>query len=222
MNTPTRFKRSRKELDSENNPELLEEKNTTMPGTQDYETLKTELISSIGTILDNKLQSLMCRVDKLETDNEKLQIIAKEKNLIIFGILENSGETSTGLISGFRSLLQELGIVDTVGIDDIYRITSPAPNKTTRPIVVKFISVFDKRRVLALKGVLSQRKIFIKEDRTTLQRKQAKLFWEKIDEFKKKDPKYFGTIRGNSLYIKREGRTECSFFIDEKDKVIPN
>jgi hypothetical protein len=130
-------------------------------------------------------------------------------NLIIHGVHEPSErENCATLVMLLEDLWKNLNITSTILIDNVYRL---GRGTRARPILVKLVRNIDKQIIVSKRKEAARRKIYINEDLTQLQQFQKKLLTTHLQSLKLLDPDIWGSIRGNSLHIKKAGHVIKGF-----------
>jgi hypothetical protein len=113
-----------------------------------------------------------------------------------------------------NDLLREVGIKESVPINDIYRIGRQG-HSYTMPMMVKIVRHIDKRMLMEKRSLLRAKKIFLNDDLTQLEQFNKKLLKTHLKAMKVKDPSIRGSIRRNSLHIKKDGYVINRFYVDQ-------
>jgi hypothetical protein len=159
------------------------------------------------------LSPLMAKVSKLENSVENLDQKFRAKNLILHGIQPLASETNASLAILLDNLWIKFGLTQPIILDDVYRLgNNSIPG--ARPLLVKFLRTLDKKQVLLQRKEAAKYKIFMSDDCTPLQQFQKKLLNTHLKSFKETDSSVWGSIRGNSLHIKKTGHPMRKFIVE--------
>jgi hypothetical protein len=175
--------------------------------------LKSDMEAELKEQLVQCLNPLLTKVSKLEKTIEMLDKRSRSKNLIIHGLPVLDGETSTKLIGHLNSLWVKLGISQQIILDDVYRLGSRLTSGS-RPVIVKFLRTLDKKLVLSKRIEATKCKVFINDDCTPLEQFHKKLLNTHLKAMKEADDTTWGSIRGNSLHVKKNGQPTRKFAVE--------
>jgi hypothetical protein len=168
--------------------------------------LKMDLKEELAT----HLQPLVSRISKIESVVESLQRQVRTNNVIVHGIPADTSENTKKLLVILDNLFKDIGIAGSVLVDNVFRSGSSIP----RPLMVKFVRQLDKRSILEKRKELSAKKIYVNDDLTPLQQFNKKLLTTHLKARKSTDPTIWGSIRGNSLLIKKNGNIINRFEVE--------
>lgn len=121
-------------------------------------------------ILNSEIEHLKSRVDKSSKCNDDLEQYTRRNSIRVFGIKEVKGEDTDDQV--IRVFKDKLGVDVSKGdIDRSHRVgEQPEPSQDGtvrwRPIIVKFVSYREKRKVYEKKKLLKGTRITIREDLT--------------------------------------------------------
>lgn len=151
---------------------------------------------------------------------DKLQSANRAKNIIIHGIEEKKIETTAELLDKAAELWKSLSITDVI-VDDIFRIGKYQDGKS-RPLIVKLVRTLDKKKIQqkAREISLHKKKIFINDDLTKQQQIERKLLREYLQASKQADNSITGSIRGNSLHLKKAGKVFKKLLVNSDGTII--
>lgn len=118
----------------------------------DLSNIKNMLSNLLDEKLDPKIEAITQRLEKAEQYLDKSK---RTRNMIIFGLVEQADEVAEGQVLVVDNLFQTMG-VSGVLVDDIHRV-GPKGSRT-RPLLVKLVRSYDKKRIFAGKGIKIERK----------------------------------------------------------------
>jgi hypothetical protein len=157
------------------------------------------------TKLEKKITDLEEKVAMLEKTPNKDE---KQRHLVIIGLPEQPGERTTDLHNLIMDLMKAMKIKD-FDYDDVFRMGQKRPGKT-RPILLKLIRTRDKWTIFNAKKLLQNgpskfSKVFINEDLSPEERKMSADLRRELKTAKSTDNSLTGTIRGPTLFIRKDG-----------------
>jgi hypothetical protein len=164
--------------------------------------------------LEELISPLVAKVSKLEAAVEQLDRKFEANNLILHGIPTLTIETTESLVNYLEGLWKKLGVGHTITLDDTYRLGRPH-SSGTRPVMVKLLRAIDKKQILTKRKDAAKIKIFINEDCTALEQFQKKLLNTHLKAMKEMDGTRWGSIRGNSLHVKKPGHLTRKFAVKD-------
>jgi hypothetical protein len=168
----------------------------------DLQTLRSEIKEDTIEVV----QPLKNQISQLEIRLERIEKNFKENNIIIHGLKDDGQERKIQLLTKLREVvLGPIGFKN-VGVDNVYRLGPPINGKC-RPIIVRLVCVVDKEPILQASrhDVLKKEKIFINSDLTEMERNKRDKLRQHLEQVKKSQPEITGSVRGNSLFIKKDG-----------------
>jgi hypothetical protein len=174
---------------------------------EDLQELRNDLKEDLKQELSRHLQPLATKVLKLESAVERVEKTLRANNILIYGLKQGRSESITDLVSAADTLWTKLGLVEKIQIDNIYRLGRQNNDGTPRPVLVKLVRNLDKKVIMAKKNNLIKEKIFISDDLTPMEQFQKRLLQTHLRAIKASDPDLRGTIRGNSLHVKKNDIT---------------
>jgi len=160
------------------------------------------------TEVNNLLTPALKRVEVLEEQVDKLERIidkiGRQKNVVIFGVPECESEKKDRSGSEIRNKLSEIWRklkLEELQVDDAFRLGKAG---LKRPIMVKFVKISDKNKVMKQKKELGPEKIFINQDQSKEDLAREKKLRDKLKEFKQANKYITGRIvKGNLLLYSR-------------------
>lgn len=158
------------------------------------------------------------RITNLEKTAEMALKIAKEKNIIVNGIKEDDTETLDVLEFHLNKLFEELGITPAPLLDNFYRFTKKAMGKN-RPIIVKFVRMVDKQKIMQNRHKTFKNKVYINEDLTPKDQKVQVILREEARKRKMQDHGIITRIRGQNLQIFKDNNLLQVLHVDENNKI---
>jgi hypothetical protein len=117
------------------------------------------------------------KVNKLQSEVEVLQKKVCEPTILSSsGLPVQQNENLDSMLNPVNDLLREVGIKDSVPINDNCRIGRQGQSYTM-PMMVKFVRHTDKRKLMEGSSLLIAKKIFLNDDLTHLQQFNKKLYF---------------------------------------------
>lgn len=153
--------------------------------------------------LQEMVSNNMRKLSAAEKKIDQLEQYSRKNNLRLFGIPEANSENTDNLIVNLCK--EKLGIdINKEDIDRSHRVGSD--NKTTRAILVKFVSYRVKNDVYRKKKLLKGSKIVIKEDIT---KHRMELYQKAVDKYGQRmvwtsDGKIVVLFENRKYYIQEE------------------
>jgi hypothetical protein len=175
--------------------------------------LRSALKKDLKEEFASHLQPLVMKVSKLESAFEVVQQNIRANNVIIHGIQPTPTESTDSLMQTISELMKDLGAGEGVLINDIYRLGRKGQS-TQQPLLVKFLRNIDKKKLMEKKKLLSAKKIFLNDDLTPLEQFNKKLLTTHLKAMKSRDNSIWGSIRRNSLHIKKDGYVTHRFRVE--------
>jgi len=178
--------------------------------------------------VEEKIDVLGRKYDVVEVVREqvgRIEVELKRKNVILYGIPElrrlqeerDVPENEAHSLMGLLSKIDQTTAA-SLKLDDTFRIGKFIIGKT-RPVLVKCLTMFDKRRIVVFKKELEKLGIRMGYDETKAQREIKKLFQPHYDAEWKENNKARRFIRGNTMFIGVDGKiTKC--YSIKNNKVI--
>ena len=122
------------------------------------DSLRNEVTSLKDQILarDTEIKTLRGEIESLRADNDALEQYGRRGSLRISGIDEKHGENVTPAIVQIADMLQLDPPLQECDIDVSHRLAKPkgAKPEEPRPVIVRFMTRKDRRRVIAGRGQL--------------------------------------------------------------------
>lgn len=103
-----------------------------------------------------------------------MEKLRRDKNVVIVGMKEEENENLESQEKAVTALFENIGVRGAL-VDDCRRLGRKVEGRNTRPMLVKFVRMLDKRKVLGKKKNLGRERIFINEDLTIEERKTEKI-----------------------------------------------
>jgi hypothetical protein len=153
--------------------------------------LPTGMKNDVKDELTSQLQPIVTKVSLLEKTLETVQTSLRANNILFYGIVAVPSE-----------VLKNEGIHETILIDNLRR-PSRGPK---RPQLVKFVRNINNKKLLLMKKLFATKK------------RNRKLLTTHLSAMKRDDTSIFGSVRGNSLHIKKDGYVISRFEV--KDGVV--
>jgi hypothetical protein len=179
----------------------------------DLDLLRANISADMKEHLRTELTPLSNQIAAIDNTVQRLERSERLNNLIIHGIHEPSErENCATLVMLLEDLWKNLNITSNILIDNIYRL---GRGTRARPILVKLVRNIDKQIIVSKRKEAARRKIYINEDLTQLQQFQKKLLTTHLQSLKLFDPDIWGSIRGNSLHIKKAGHVIKRFEVGD-------
>jgi hypothetical protein len=176
--------------------------------------LKTDLKTELREQLSIYVAPLAAKVTKLESAVEALDRKSRAKNVILHGIPNLQNENSDVLNCYLIDLWKKLGLSQQLILDDVYRLGKSSATGS-RPVLAKFLRTMDKKLILIKRKEAAKLKVFINEDCTVMEQFQKKLLSTHLRAIKDVDGSAWGSIRGNSLHVKKTGLPTRKFCVEE-------
>lgn len=157
---------------------LLSENNKVFRGEikEDIDGAKTELLESINSTLSEhqeQIDSLKKKVADLENReaytkeiNLKNEVKERRHNIILRNFEENE-KSQDELLNKTVKLLSEATEITMNDIDFLYRLGRKRDDKSTRPLVIRFICLHKKESIMKNWKFFTSKKIDISEDYPT-------------------------------------------------------
>jgi hypothetical protein len=173
---------------------------------EDLNNLRSSIRSDFNSDLKSELKPIVLEVKAMSNAINRLEKSDRANNIIVFGIKEESKESTAARIQIAEDLWKKMGLSSEVLIDNMYRLgKSIHTTVNPRPLLIKLVRNLDKQLILAKKQILAKQKIFINEDKSPLQQSQEKALRAHLINLKTEDASIWGSIRGNSLHVKKDG-----------------
>lgn len=174
------------------------------------ETAVKSALTAVNTELDrlrDEVSSLTGKVAKLEDrlaqKTDDLEQYGRRSNLRVFGVKETAGEDTDELV--VRLCQERLGVdLPVEAISRSHRVgRPPAPGpdgkERSRPLIVRFNSYRDRRRVFSAKKKLKGTGVTIREDLTA---QRAEVFRQAVQRFGVRST---WTIDGKVVWLRKDG-----------------
>lgn len=185
---------------------------------EDLKQLRLDLNSDIKVELKDQLEQfispIVAKISQLEASVEQIDRKSRSNNIIIHGVPTLANENTEALASYVEALWKKLGVAESLILDDIYRLGKPSTTGA-RPVMVKFLRMMDKKRVIVKRKEAAKIKIFINEDCTAQEQHQKKLLSTHLRTMKDLDATTWGSVRGNSLHVKKPGCPTRKFAVQD-------
>jgi hypothetical protein len=133
---------------------------------------------------------------------------------LLHGIPVIVSETTERLLSYLDDLWNKVGVTERIVLDDAYRLGKPSTSGP-RPVLIKFLRMIDKKKILSKRKDIAKLKVYINEDCLALKQFQKKLLNTHLKAFKDMDDTVWGSIRGNSLHVKKQGQLTRKFTVED-------
>jgi hypothetical protein len=176
--------------------------------------LRTGMKNDVKDELTLQLQPIVTKVSLLEKTLETGQKSLRANNIILHGIVAVSSETTQSLLKLIEEVFKNEEIHETILIDNLYHLGHPSQGPT-RPLLVKFVRNIDQKKLLLVKKSLATKAIYISDDLTPLQQFNRKLLTTHLSAMKRDDASIWGSVRGNSLHIKKDGYVISRFEVTD-------
>jgi len=167
--------------------------------------------------LEEKVSLLQEKVTKMEKSSGSSPQ-ARQYNLVIMGIPEEQGERPKDVHPKVSELLHAIKLPN-LDYDDAYR--QGRYQGKPRAIILRLLRTRDKHAVFAAKKNLRTdpngpfARVSIFEDSTPEQNQTRKLLVDKIKELKNHDATIAGSIRGPSLFIRKDGQVIAKYMVNK-------
>jgi hypothetical protein len=203
---------SSESLESSPRPYQSSKRKTEMALTKtDLENLRANINTDLGVNLNLALAPIVTQITQLSISVQRLERADRANNVIIHGVPPTAGkESSSDLVKVLESLWIKMGINTSLLIDNVYRL---GKGSKAGPVLVKLVRNLDKQVVLAARKEAAKLKIYINEDLTPLQQSQKRQLNSHLRTLKIADPEIWGSIRENSLHVKKNGQVIQRFEI---------
>lgn len=122
-------------------------------------------------------------VSKLGRKNDDLENRSRRNNLVIYGLAENSGETSDELLETVTELISSKLEVKCSDIERCHRLGVRKSNNP-RPVIIKLLDFRTKVAILSNASKLKSTKIFINEDFSVRVRQIRRELWQNSAEIR--------------------------------------
>lgn len=176
MMTPSEFAALLDANNAKNNEVLREQiANGVTQELQSFkEEFKAEIKDMVAKSLEETHQEITCLKERLLQKDEviaelkektiSLEFASKNKNLILFKVMENEGEGGT-LINGVCRMIREIAdyTFNEADVDEVYRV-GKHPTNPPRPIILVLKSRAKRTFLLTQKAKFLNRKVGIAED----------------------------------------------------------
>jgi citrate lyase gamma subunit len=176
--------------------------------------LKSDVKAELKEQLSKYVAPLVAKVDKLEAAVEALDRKSRANNIILHGIPSLQNESSDVLICYLNDFWKKLGLSQQVILDDVYRLGKASPSGS-RPVLAKLLRSMDRKAILTKKKEAAKLKVYINVDCTVKEQFEKKLLSTHLRALKNSDGTVWGSIRGNSLHIKKAGFPTRKFCVEE-------
>lgn len=155
-------------------------------------------------------------VSKLDHKNDDLENRSRRNNLLIYGVTENSGETSDELLETVTALIISKLDVKCGDIERCHRLGVRKSSSTSpRPVIIKLLDFRTKVAILSNASKLKGAKIFINEDFSERVRQIRRELWQNSAEIRRDAKK--ARLHYDQLLV-----DNVRYSWDEKKKVIVN
>jgi hypothetical protein len=176
--------------------------------------LKNDLKTVLREQLSNYVAPLVAIVAKLESAVEALDRKSRPKNVILHGVPNLQNENSDVLNCYLIDLWKKLGLSQQIMLDDVNRLGKSSATGS-RPVLAKCLRSMDKKLILNKRKEAAKLRVFINEDCTVMEQFQKKLLSTHLKDIKDVDGSVWGSIRGNSLHVKKTGVPTRKFCVEE-------
>lgn len=180
----------------------------------DLANIKALIDQALDDKLDPQIDAITKRLEKTETHLEKMK---RSKNMMIFGIPEESNESTNDQVDAVNILFAKMGVTGVI-LDDVYRVG--AKGKAKRPLLVKLVRTCDKRTIFAEKKKLKGENIYISDDLSPEELEREKILLKAFATMKKADPGLRKAIRKGVLTIWKDGKVQEKLAVEEGSKNV--
>lgn len=115
----------------------------------------------------------------------------REKNLIIYDLPEKANESAEDCVEAVTGLFTRMGVKDAL-LDDVFRLGKGVGKKGPRPVLVKLVTMLDKKRIQKARVKLGKGDPSIVEDKSKEERARDRLLLD-----------HFNTMRSSRKGLKK-------------------
>lgn len=163
----------------------------------------------IQTLMENKFSILIAdsketkaKVEKLEVKSNLMEKEMVRRNLIIYGLEEDSGESLDDLKNKLLYIFNEKMELNIAvqEIDQFHRMGSRDRGKK-RAVLVKMVSGWRKSEILRSSGKLKGTKLYVEMDLTKEEQEERNKMLELMKQHRRQGD--YAVVRGSKLYVSR-------------------
>ena len=175
-----------------------------------------EMEDRLSTLIQEEVVQCKMRLREVVTRLDWLETHEKEKNVIIFGFEEiRKKETERDdMEKEIEELTSKTGLPIT-DYDDAFRLGRFKPG-STRPILIKFVRMKDKKLFLKERNKLKGTAIKIENDQTHKQKLIRKTFAPIYQSFYQQDNSARRFIKGEEMIITKGGKQVARYALDDQ------
>lgn len=163
-----------------------------------------DLRGNIKSDTEKLFEPVSKRLENVERVLNNHEQIIRANNIVIHGLQEIPHEKQYNLVQLVSSFLDNIGQPNIL-INNVNRIGKPSSG-VNRPILLKPVRGIDKIPIFmaAKDNKTHNQKVYLNDDLTKEQQSQQKLLRAHLQTMKTADAAVRGSIRGNSLFIRKD------------------
>lgn len=163
-------------------------------------------IADLSLHFNKQLSEIASEVKTVKTENALLETRLrtaerqlKRNNLIVYGIVEEDGETQADILKSFTTLLGEKLQINLSNKDFSNCFRLGKKGNRSRPILIEVLSNFSKQLIIRQRAKLRGTNIFINEDLIPEDRNERKVLVKALKEAR--DQNLNASLKGSKLLV---------------------